>query len=210
MKKLKLKSYVIPTFMIVLGFVSILTAILSTKPTNSLEEDNTKYVSDTIVSEEQAVINEEKRIIYPYTDQTVKIGKNYYDYKGESKDQENSIIFHENTYIQNTGIDFIGDNEFDVISVLEGTVTNVKEDKSLGKIVEINHNNEYVSIYQSINNVKVSKGDNIAQGQLIGTSGTNELDKNLGNHLHFELYANGQIVNPLNYFDKVVSTLNGE
>ena len=39
---------------------------------------------------------------------------------------------------------------------------------------------------------------------MIGKSGTNSIDKELGNHLHFELYLNSQVVNPEDYFDKEI------
>ena len=44
----------------------------------------------------------------------------------------------------------------------------------------------------------------VKQGQVIGKSGTNSIDKELGNHLHFELYSNSQVVNPEDYFDKEI------
>ena len=117
-------------------------------------------------------------------------------------------LYQGNTYIQNSGIDFVYENEFNVISVLDGTVTNVKEDAILGKIVEITHDNDYISIYQSLGEVKVTKGDSVSQGQVIGISGTNEMDKDIGNHLHFEMYISGYNVNPINYLDKEVSKKN--
>ena len=46
----------------------------------------------------------------------------------------------------------------------------------------------------------------ITQGQVIGKSGTNELDKDMGNHLHFELYVNGQVVDPALYLNKELET----
>jgi len=50
----------------------------------------------------------------------------------------------------------------------------------------------------------VKKGDVVTQGQILGKSGTNELDKDLGNHLHFEVYDNGQSINPNRYLNKEV------
>ena len=32
-----------------------------------------------------------------------------------------------------------------------------------------------------------------------------ELDKEIGNHLHLELYVNGQVVDPMLYLDKELS-----
>ena len=203
MKKRKLKRYVLPTFVAIIGLIAVLVAITMTKTDTTLQDDNhLNYVSNTIISQEIPVINTSQKVIYPYTDPSVTIGKNYYDYQGTAEEQEKSIIYHENTYIQNSGIDFVYENPFDVIAVLDGTVTNVKEDEVLGKIIEINHDNSYVSIYQSLSDVKVKKGDTVTQGQVLGTSGTNELDKEIGNHLHFEFYAEGQIVNPTLYLDK--------
>ena len=71
---------------------------------------------------------------------------------------------------------------------------NVKQDDILGTIVEIKHDNNYVTTYQSLSDVTVKKDDIVTQGQVIGKSGTNKLDKDMGNHLHFELYTNGQVV----------------
>ncbi len=207
MKRLKLKKYVVVSSIIAVNIVLILSAVIL-NPNKEKELRKLNYVSNTIISQDQAVINTTHKVIYPYTDQSVKIGKSYYDYKSTAEEQENSLHYHENTYIQNSGIDFVYENEFNVISVLDGTVTNVKEDAVLGKIVEITHDNDYISIYQSLGEVKVTKGDSVSQGQVIGISGTNEMDKDIGNHLHFEMYISGYNVNPINYLDKEVSKKN--
>lgn len=210
MRRRKLKPYVLPTLMI-LAITSVIfgTAMLS----NSLRKSNNddydtpiSYVTSTILDEEQAVINETSTMINPYTDTTVTIGKNYYDYKADAETQEKSIVYHDNTYLQNSGTDFVSENVFDVVAVLDGNVTDVKEDETLGKVVEIKHENGYISIYQSLSEVSVKKGDIVTQGQVIGKSGTNELDKDMGNHLHFELYVNGQVVDPTLYLNKEIET----
>lgn len=207
MKRRKLKTFVIPTALVSLGLIAIFAALAMSKNNSSMKEDRPlNYVSNAIISQDIAVINTTPKVIYPFTDPSVTVGKSYYNYKATAEEQEKSIIYHENTYIQNSGIDFVNQQPFEVVSVLEGTVSNVKEDEVLGKIVEINHGNDFVSIYQSLGEVKVKKGDKVSQGQVLGTSGTNELDKELGNHLHFEFYANGQIVDPILYLDKELPT----
>ena len=205
MKKRKLKKFVLPTALIILGIFAMTSAWTYTITGKNLTEEDLNYVSNTIISKDIAVINTTTKIIYPYADQSVVLGKNYYDYKASSTEQENSIIYHENTYIQNSGVDFMHKEPFNVISILAGTVTNVKEDELLGKTIEISHDNDYISVYQSLSEVNVKKGDVISQGQIIGKSGTNRLDKELGNHLHFELYIGGQIVNPVDYLNKEVN-----
>ena len=74
----------------------------------------------------------------------------------------------------------------------------------LGKTIEIKHDNGIISSYQSLSEVNVKKDDYINQGQVIGKSGTNELDKEIGNHLHLEIYENGNSVNPENYLNKEI------
>lgn len=208
MKRRKLKPYVLPTIM-TLAIVSVMfgTAMLRSNLQKDTSEDElTSYVTSTVLEEEQPVIKESTMMINPYTDTTVSIGKNYYDYKADAETQEKSIVYHDSTYMQNSGTDFVGEKVFDVVAVLDGSVTDVKEDETLGKVVEIKHENGYISIYQSLSEVSVKKGDMVTQGQVIGKSGTNELDKDMGNHLHFELYVNGTVVNPTLYLNKELQT----
>ena len=171
----------------------------------SATTDEDQYIEENVIDNSHPVINTTPKVILPYLDQSVTVGKSYYDYKGEEKAQINSILKHDNTYTQNTGIDYVSENTFDVVAILDGSVTDVKDDETTGKSVEIKHENGLISIYQSLSEIKVKKGDIITQGQVIGISGTNELDKDLGNHLHFEIYENGSSVNPDNYLNKEVS-----
>ncbi len=204
MRRRKLKPYVLPSIMIVaIITVMLITSMIRTnlKKDNG-EEELTSYVTNTVIEEKEPVIKESTMIINPYTDTTVSIGKNYYDYKATAEAQEKSIVYHDNTYMQNSGTDFVGEKVFDIVSILDGSVTNVKEDETLGKVVEIKHDNGYISIYQSLSEISVKKGDMVAQGQVIGKSGTNQLDKDMGNHLHFELYIDGKVVDPLFYLNK--------
>ena len=207
-KKLRLKSYVLPVLYVCLFALTFYTtlvvsnALSKNKKTKDTKE-NINYVNESIIEEEKPVINETTtKMLKPYTNENVKIGKTYYDYKADNESQQKSIIYHDNTYMQNSGIDYILDEAFDIVSVLDGTVTSVTSDDLLGRTVEIKHDNNYVSVYQSLGSVDVKKGDTVNIGQVIGKSGTNELDKEMGNHLHFELYVNGKIVDPAQYIDK--------
>ena len=96
----------------------------------------------------------------------------------------------------NTGILYSSDKEFNVVASLAGKVTIVKEDEILGNIVEIEHSNNIVTIYQSIKDVNVKVGDTIKQGDLIAKSGSNKLENETENCLHFEVYKEGKLINP--------------
>ena len=167
------------------------------------------YVSKSIFDyeEEVKVVNTGEIIQRPYIDESVKIVKDYYDYKGEASNQENSLIYYENTYIQSSGVSYSNGNDFDVVSILEGTVTEVKEDITLGNSITIEHSDGIVSIYQSISNITVKEGDKINAGFVIATSSTSNISKDLDNHLYFELIINGETVNPENYYNKKIQEI---
>lgn len=193
-----------------LGFImlfGVLYLIESMTPASSFNGVDDNYVDKTIFDTELPVVNTADIIIRPYSAKDVVVVKNYYDYKAEAKDQEQSLLFFENTYLQNSGVSYGKTDVFEVISVLDGTVTSVVEDKSLGKIVEVTHNNDMISIYQSLSEVNVTENQEIKQGMILGKSGTCNLEKELNNHLHFELVVKGLVVNPEDYYDKKVSEI---
>lgn len=206
-KKLVLKPFVLPVIYSIIIVALVVGIYFTTKP-NLEVEDNYTYVSGTILDEYVPVVNTDTIILRPYTSESVTIGKNYYDYKEQEEQQKNSIIYHEDTYLQNTGIDYVQKDVFDVISILDGEVIEVENKELLGKSVTIRHNNETISVYQSLSQTGVKKGEQVAAGQVIGKSGTCELNKDLGNHLHFELTINGQLVDPENYLDKKLTQAN--
>lgn len=179
---------------------------------NKKSHDNTdteyQYVSDTVLdSEEEPVVAQKETIIKPYTDNDIKILKDYYDYQAEESEQERSIIYYENTYMPSSGISYGKDNTFDVISILDGTVKEVKEDSTYGNIITIEHNKSIVSIYQSLSDITVKTGDTVKQGDIIAKSGKSNISSDLGNHVYFELSINGVTVNPENYYDKSVDEI---
>lgn len=156
------------------------------------------------------VVSTDTQIIRPYIDGNVKIVNDYYDYTASEEKQEASILYYEDTYMQNSGVDYALDdnsNTFDVVSILDGTVTSVSDDDILGTIVEIKYSNDLIGVYQSMSEVFVSANDNVGQGTVIGKSGLSNIGKDLGNHLHFELYYQGMVVNPENYFGKLLGEL---
>ena len=207
-RKRKLKRFVMPTIYAIL----VVAFILSTYMTFSNEEtgeyvEDINYVSSIIWSNDTPVIATNKVIQKPYSEEKVKIGKYYYDYKDTREEQQNAIIYYEGSYIQNSGIDYIFDKKFNVVSIYDGTVIKVEENELLGKTVEVKHDNNIISVYQSLSEVNVKNGDTIKQGDKIGVSGNSKINFELGNHLHFELYINGQVSNPEECYNKKIDEL---
>lgn len=163
------------------------------------------YVHD-IVEQPTQQVNSEKDIalIRPYFEKNVSIVKNYYDYKSDEKTQQNSITYYDGTYMQNTGVSYGSKKDFDVVSVLPGEITEVLEDELVGNSITIKHSDKTYSIYQSIKDISVKKGDKVNQGDKIAISGTSNISKDLGNHLYFELVIDSNCVNPEEYYDKAL------
>ena len=209
MKKLRLKKgAIIGAYLIAFSLTGMSAFFVSQNmQANNPTEEDIEYVNSSIIDdkEDREVIKEDVKMVKPYTNEEVQTLKYFYDYQAEAETQEKSILYHENTYIQNSGMDFGLTDTFDVVSVLDGTVVDVREDELLGTVIEIKHDNDFISSYQSLSEVSVKKNDTVKQGQVIGKSGTNTIDQDLGNHLHFELYKSGEVVDPSKYFDQVIS-----
>jgi len=170
-------------------------------------DESSGHVSKTIFDTHIPVVSTDVTIIRPYTDNEIKIVKNYYDYQSDEDTQKNSIIYHDNVYMQNSGVCYGGKDNFDVVSILSGEVIDVKEDELLGNVVTISHDNNLISVYQSLGTVDVKKGDMVNQGQKIGTSGTSNISVELNSHLSFELIHKGINVNPENYYNKKLTEI---
>lgn len=204
--KLKLKPFIMPSIYVALVailVVSTYATFSNMKAVDEVEEIN--YVSNSIWSNDTPVVATEKVLVKPFTSKDVTIGRYFYDYKENSNEQQNAIIFYENSYIQNSGVDYILDKEFDVVSIYDGTVTKVEDNELAGKTIEIKHDENIISVYQSLGSVNVKQGDSVKQGSVIGKSGNSKINKDLGNHLHFELYVKGQVINPEESYNKKIT-----
>lgn len=124
--------------------------------------------------------------------------------QGLSKSNINNQSFP--SYKGHTGTDVninvIGKN---VVAVKSGTVV-ISDAKirngnyySFGEYVAINHHDGTITLYAHMlaGSRKVSYGDEVKQGQVIGTVGST--GNSTGPHLHFEVRLNGKIVNPIPY-----------
>ena len=215
MKSRRINRVVMPVVYGVCVVAFLISMYFAVRFTNNMlfsNDEDLEYVDGEITennggNNDIPVVNTTTVIMRPYLDSSVSIGKTFYDYTGTSEEQENSIIFYEDTYMQNSGVDYVSNNVFDVVSVLNGTIISIEENDLLGTIVEVRHSNNLISVYQGLSDVMVEENMAVVQGQVIAKSGTSNINKELGNHLHFELYYNGKIVNPEEYYNRNVDEL---
>lgn len=211
MAERRLKKSVV-YFLYATGFVIAVTTLylieMAIYNANFHGEEDLNYVDKIILDDQNIpVVSVSSTFTRPYTAEGVTILKGFYDMKSDEKTQQDSLIYHEGTYLQSSGVAYGSKEVFDVLSIYDGIVISVKQDTLLGGIVQVRHNNGIVSIYQSLSEIQVKENDSITKGSVIGKSGTSNLSKELGNHLHFELIYNGQTVNPEEYFDKTIDDL---
>lgn len=200
-KQIVLGVYALSVFTLVSLF-----AVLKMKLENPQPEEN-NYVNKTVFDNNIPVIAQPEVIIRPYIDSSIKIVTNFYNKNDDEETQKNSLILYENTYIQSTGIDYQSDYDFDVVSILDGIVITVRDDQTLGKIIEVKHKDNIISTYQSLSEIAVKEGDEVKQGDIIGKSGLSNIQKDMGSHLHFELTINSKTVDPEDYYDKELENL---
>lgn len=98
-------------------------------------------------------------------------------------------------------VDFVVEGNTQVVSIANGTVTEVYTNHLEGTVVKIAHADGLVSVYKSLDkNVNVKVGDTVSAGTVIGNaSNTMAEELNTGVHLHLELLLNGVKVDPNNY-----------
>ena len=113
-KKLVLKPFVVPMLYGVFAVIVVVSLFLSIEVVK--DKTDLTYVNKSILDDYVPVVNTEAKVTRPYTSDKVSISNSYYDYNGNDEDQTNSIIVHENMYIQNTGINYKSDEAFDIVS----------------------------------------------------------------------------------------------
>lgn len=97
-----------------------------------------------------------------------------------------------------TGIDLAGNYGDNIYAYKSGTVIKVQySNKSYGNMVLIQHDNGMQTRYAHMSSIKVSNGEKVSCGEIIGHMGST--GNSTGNHLHFEVIINGTAVNPYSY-----------
>jgi stage II sporulation protein Q len=124
----------------------------------------------------------------------------YYNVKAPVESKLNAILDYDDELSPHIGVDFRhkdGD-DFEVNAVMSGKIKIVEFNPLTGHTVEIEHNNGLISVYQSLADIQVKQDSLILKGEKIGKAGRNEIEKNQGVHLHFEIRSvdKGTTINP--------------
>lgn len=94
-----------------------------------------------------------------------------------------------------TGIDMACPTGTPILATASGTITYSGTSPVFGYYVIINHGNGYQSLYGHMSKILVKKGQWVSQGTRIGLVGSTGYST--GPHLHFTVFKNGKLVDPL-------------
>ncbi|MFV8818250.1 peptidoglycan DD-metalloendopeptidase family protein [Haliea sp. E17] len=95
------------------------------------------------------------------------------------------------------GIDFAGKPGSNILAVAGGVVTWAGDKSGYGNLVEITHEDGFVTRYGHNKETLVNPGDLVRKGEVIAKMGST--GRSTGSHVHFEVYKNGRSVDPASY-----------
>ena len=123
----------------------------------------------------------------------------------ESKTNDNMYVFFRpakgvistafNLQENQTGISIITAPNETVASVLAGTVVYAAFTFEYGWVIQVQHENNYLSIYKNNTRLLKKTGDNVKAGEGIAITGESGENKT-GTQFYFELWKQGKPVNP--------------
>ncbi len=98
------------------------------------------------------------------------------------------------------GIDIARPTNRNILAADNGTVSFAGWSGGYGNTIRINHNNGMTTLYAHLSSIDVRVGQTVGKGQKIGVMGST--GNSTGVHLHFEVYQNGQLRNPMDFFNR--------
>jgi murein DD-endopeptidase MepM/ murein hydrolase activator NlpD len=96
------------------------------------------------------------------------------------------------------GMDFTSPVGTDVYATGDGVVEEPVGKSGYGNCIEINHGFGYRTLYAHLHDIVARPGKHVKRGDIIGHVGNTGLST--GPHLHYEVFKNGENVNPVNYY----------
>lgn len=191
---------------IIIGSMTLMLAAAAVGVSYYLSQDtsedlpvSTKDISVPVI----ALPKEEEQAKRPYSVEA-SVVLDYYD--GSESDVPSMTKF-EGTYRANQGIDYaFNDEAFDVLAILSGEVTEIKDDPLFGHSCTIQSGDISIT-YQSLKDMTLTQGDSIKQGDVISLASTNIYNKDLGNHVHIVVEQNGVRMDPENLYGKTLADL---
>jgi len=107
-------------------------------------------------------------------------------------------VLHD-VYEFHNGIDIAVVEGTNVYAVKDGMITEIRYSPTLGNLLRFTTYSGYEVMYAHLNEVLVELGAQVYQGQVVATSGNTGLSS--GPHLHYSIWYNNELVEPLHYVE---------
>ncbi len=96
------------------------------------------------------------------------------------------------------GVDIAANPNESVLATLDGTVILSTYTAETGYVIQIQHGQDFISVYKHCGSLLKKVGDTVKGGEAIALVG-NTGEKTTGPHLHFELWHKGRAIDPSQY-----------
>ncbi|MFZ3576714.1 murein hydrolase activator EnvC family protein [Virgibacillus sp. DJP39] len=96
------------------------------------------------------------------------------------------------------GMDIARPSNRAILAVDNGVVVEARSSAGFGNKIVIDHQNGMKSIYAHLSSIQVQPGQRVGRGSKIGIMGST--GNSTGVHLHLEIYVNGALKRPSDYF----------
>ncbi|MEA3316470.1 MAG: M23 family metallopeptidase [Bacteroidota bacterium] len=172
------------------SFISAKDSIIQTKEVNFTKSENDSLLREQIEKEELFNL-----AMFSSKNEKIDLSKIYFypPVKGEVSAKFNPDISHYGTDI--------GPQDNVVLATLDGTVTFASWTVETGYVVQIQHDNNFISLYKHNAELLKNVGDRVEAGEAIAIIGNSGELYTSGPHLHFELWHNGRPLDAEDYID---------
>lgn len=162
--------------------------------TNATAENKANsIVENTAITEntEESLVVEELKFEAPVSGDIIK------DFAMDNLIYSNTL----EEWTTHSGIDIKAEKTSIVVAAEKGVVESIKNDPRYGLTITISHNNGFKTIYSNLLTTEfITENEEVEKGQTIGTIGeTASFEVADESHLHFEMYKDGESVNPTIY-----------
>jgi len=100
------------------------------------------------------------------------------------------------------GVDIPGKLGAHVLSVADGVIVRSEKNSNYGWLVQIDHGDNYTTLYSHNRKNLVEVGETVKKGQPIAEIGST--GRSTGPHVHFEVHKKGRVINPVKYLYKKI------
>ena len=182
------------------GYIDIIKGII----TGKMDPDSIASLDSIALKQRARILMEKSKKEKTFVENFEKDEK-YNLASIDTKPTENSYVFFRptrgvisssfNLGEEKFGIYLITSPNESVVSVLEGTVVYAAFTFDYGWVVQVQHENNYLSIYKNNTRVLKKVGDEVKAGESIAITG-DATGKKTGSQFYFELWKQGKPVDP--------------